>query len=116
MLSSAASQFPLKLSEGGGAQLHRFSLQSSANSPLLVCVSPRNYSVTMAFAACLPRVSDLMACISLYPLQHLKEIVSLAILFFLWLFLVKAYTLALIVQQFPLAFLKNPQVSNICFS
>lgn len=73
LLSSAASQFPLKLSEGGGAQLHRLSLQSSANSPLLVCVSPRNYSVTMAFAVSLPQVSDLMACIPLVPFQHLKE-------------------------------------------
>lgn len=72
LLSSAASQFPLKLSEGGGAQLHRFSLQSFANSPLLVCVSPCNYSVPMAFAVCLPQVSDLVACISLDPLQHLR--------------------------------------------
>lgn len=81
LLSSAASQFPLKLSEGGGAQLHRLSLQSSANSPLLVCVSPCNYSVTMAFAVCLPQVSDLMACISLDHLQHLKENSIIAILY-----------------------------------
>lgn len=73
LLSSVSSQFPLKPSEGGGAQLLRFSLLSSANSLLVVCVSPCNYSVTMAFAVCLPQVSDLVACISLHPLQHLKE-------------------------------------------